>query len=507
MVDALDRHNILGKVTEENYGSAYIIAREIGIYFENRDGTFRLSETANAFREGNLSYAAYLRHYLLNLELLIAGSVVHPFAEIAKSLSMHPRSIDGIATSCPGCIPPSVLSGTDKKRALEMLRRFLERVLQSGLVSYENGIYKFEHSYEIVAPCIGRSGLDSTQFYEKFVGSHREKQENIVKDMFGRPLCAQLSVDTDVPTNPVNEPAMNSRPPLNRILYGPPGTGKTDSTVEISLEILGRQSSDIDNSARRKANRMTYRSLLNSRIFFVTMHPSFSYEDFVEGMRPAVSTSGQLVFERKSGIFKRVCEVAIEIHKNRNDENDSVVLILDEINRANISTVFGELITLLEEDKRLGMENELSVTLPSGTDFSVPPNLYIIGTMNTADRSIALVDLALRRRFRFIPLYPDESVVENIGTVDRSEKLGLMNKLNRILISPVGGFFKGVDFQIGHAYFLDARPIANVINDNIIPLLTEYFRNDLVKVKELLSKCGFPADEETFTRTGLLLYK
>lgn len=423
------------------------------------------------------------------------------------------------------------------------------------------------------------------------------------------------------------------RLPLNRILYGPPGTGKTDRTVEMSLEILGRDSSDNDPVSRRKTNRETFRSLLNRKIFFVTFHPSFSYEDFVEGIRPKTSENKELLFEPKPGIFMRVCEQARKLYeedgmtmaevyensdilkvafflskfntkekksanlffgsesngvvfakvgellgvnpnsiKNHRDKFDfvasderkgwtprtsvsgkldnstmwpyddtyqelknksfgdvqemvkgildkkdkerihqenniSVVLILDEINRANISTVFGELITLLEEDKRMGMDNELSLTLPSGREFSIPPNLYVIGTMNTADRSIALVDLALRRRFRFIPMYPDLNVVERFGNVDRSEKLELMRNVNRLLISPSDGFFKGVDFQIGHAYFLDDRPIAEVIDGSVIPLLTEYFRNDLSRVKSLLEQCGIEMDSDLYEGSGLLACK
>ena len=190
--------------------------------------------------------------------------------------------------------------------------------------------------------------------------------------------------------------------------------------------------------------------------------------------------------------------------KKVTEENQNFVLILDEINRANISKVFGELITLLEEDKRIGGDNELSVTLPSGEEFSIPPNLYIIGTMNTADKSIALVDIALRRRFQFEALYPDPSVIDRFGKVANSEKKQLMEKLNQKLIEPDGEFFKGVDFQIGHAYFLKNNTLNDVVDQNIIPLLTEYFRNDLQKVKALLDACSHKIDNDHFEKTGLL---
>jgi 5-methylcytosine-specific restriction protein B len=214
--------------------------------------------------------------------------------------------------------------------------------------------------------------------------------------------------------------------------------------------------------------------------------------------------------ELKDKTFEDVARIANEIlnkpieEKKVTEENQNFVLILDEINRANISKVFGELITLLEEDKRIGGDNELSVTLPSGEEFSIPPNLYIIGTMNTADKSIALVDIALRRRFQFEALYPDPSVIDRFGKDAKSEKKQLMEKLNLKLIEPDGEFFKGVDFQIGHAYFLKNNTLNDVVDQNIIPLLTEYFRNDLQKVKALLDACSHKIDNDHFEKTGLL---
>lgn len=167
------------------------------------------------------------------------------------------------------------------------------------------------------------------------------------------------------------------------------------------------------------------------------------------------------------------------------------VLIIDEINRANISRVFGELITLLEEDKRWGNNFEIEVLLPDGfTKFTVPKNLYIIGTMNTADKSIALLDIALRRRFEFIPLYPDVSMVKDDYQV-------FFNTLNQIIKDK-----KGIDFCIGHAYFMPHQDrdfdFVKVMNQKVIPLLTEYFYNARTTqndVKQLL--------EEAFSRSGL----
>lgn len=161
---------------------------------------------------------------------------------------------------------------------------------------------------------------------------------------------------------------------------------------------------------------------------------------------------------------------------------ENFVLIIDEINRANISKVFGELITLLEKDKRLDEPNELAVTLPNGEEnFVLPPNLYVIGTMNTADKSIALVDIALRRRFEFEGKYPNYEILRQEGY---KESAVLLEKINNAIYKKKNT----PDYLIGHAYFLSQEPIATILLRKVLPLLNEYFNNRIADVKDVFKE-------------------
>jgi Cdc6-like AAA superfamily ATPase len=220
----------------------------------------------------------------------------------------------------------------------------------------------------------------------------------------------------------------------------------------------------------------------------VTFHQSFSYEDFIEGWRPVIDDEGNVKYEVIAGILRRIALKADA------DPSNKYVLLIDEINRGNIAKIFGELITLLEDDKRKVMENVMSITLPySGHRFSLPANLYIIGTMNTADRSIALLDVALRRRFAFLEMKPHPHLIEDNVTI--SEEVSL--NLSAILTALNRGIAKHLDknYQIGHSYFLkvskaDAferlEALEYVWNYQIIPLLEEYFYSQPEVIAELL---------------------
>ena len=207
------------------------------------------------------------------------------------------------------------------------------------------------------------------------------------------------------------------------------------------------------------------------RIVFTTFHQSYGYEEFIQGLRPDTN-SDKMSFKTVDGIFKHIADVAL------NDLENNYVIIIDEINRANISKVFGELITLIEEDKRLGEVNETCATLQSGDIFAVPNNLYIVGTMNSADKSISLIDAALRRRFDFVEQKPDPDLI------DDPKLKAVLSKMNAKLADELDSS----DLLIGHSYFMNKTEssLPSVLNNNIIPLLYEYFYDNKKKVANVL---------------------
>jgi hypothetical protein len=160
------------------------------------------------------------------------------------------------------------------------------------------------------------------------------------------------------------------------------------------------------------------------------------------------------------------------------------VLIIDEINRANISRVFGELITLLEDDKRIDGDNELTITLPNGEkEFGIPPNLYVIGTMNTADKSIALIDVALRRRFEFEGFYPDSEKLKD----EYSDRVKLLEQINEAVFEKK----KSADYLVGHGYFMKKESTTDILCKKIVPLLMEYFSGRVGEVESVFEKTDY----------------
>jgi 5-methylcytosine-specific restriction protein B len=218
------------------------------------------------------------------------------------------------------------------------------------------------------------------------------------------------------------------------------------------------------------------------RYVFTTFHQSLSYEDFIEGIKPVMDDEealSSIKYEIKPGIFKQICTRA------RIDPENRYAIFIDEINRGNVSAIFGELITLIESDKREGMPNAMSAQLPySKQDFSVPANLDVYGTMNTADRSVEALDSALRRRFSFEELRPNADVLtqidENATDVEGVNLVELLKTINERI-----ELLLDKDHQIGHSYFIGVRSVAmllDVFTDKVFPLLEEYFFGDIAKI-------------------------
>ncbi|RRW40037.1 ATPase [Pseudomonas luteola] len=402
--------------------------------------------------------------------------------------------------------------------------------------------------------------------------------------------------------------------PLNQILFGPPGTGKTYATIDAALEILDPVflSSQRDN---RVALKKRFEELMNAgRIRFITFHQSFSYEDFVEGLRAVPDeSSGQLCYEVVDGVFKSFCKAVavcngttaigafpfligecfgsgykvektspdlLELKKPNgkslplgmsllttladyvrqglltvNDirekrvfekvptsllepylvngynnilpplverllgqpgqaiakvgepnRNEARVFIIDEINRGNVSRIFGELITLIEPSKRTGADEALSVTLPySKEDFSVPDTVYLIGTMNTADRSLAGLDIALRRRFTFHEMPPRPSLLDDVWVINQGVQVSIarllerMNQRIEVLLDR--------DHCLGHAFFMEMKTdtskqtleyLSFIFRQKILPLLQEYFFEDWERIGWVLNDQNAKGDVEPF---------
>lgn len=391
----------------------------------------------------------------------------------------------------------------------------------------------------------------------------------------------------------------------NLLLYGPPGTGKTYNTVNYAVSIVeNRPFEDVVAEGYPLALEKYDRYTKMGRIAFMTFHQSLSYDDFIEGIRPEVDESGQLIYVPTPGVFYNFCKNAdtpqmldgavppeldpisgdsyvfavsmdqeatlnaketstlddrflpeglrvgdilvslagkdtadmigkvtdleggchvtwVDIpngpakvrklpdrpapyriieppkrfvyglynHGNPSDEGNCV-FIIDEINRGNISRIFGELITLLESSRRRGMPECLEVKLAQmKVMFSVPDNVYVLGTMNTADKSLTALDTALRRRFEFIEMMPDPNVLKGrkIADIDLAKLLATINNRIEILYDR--------EHQMGHAYFISVKTLddlAQCFINKVIPLLQEYFFDDYEKMCWVLGRANDP---------------
>jgi 5-methylcytosine-specific restriction protein B len=333
--------------------------------------------------------------------------------------------------------------------------------------------------------------------------SRRGRTENIRQSVWSALQLHALNDSANVKFKARNEPLIFDKSPSS--VWSLAGAWRTDCASLVEMVERLREAGGQTHSAQIGEMRKRYS--------FATFHQSYGYEEFVEGLRPVLgddADGGEVRYEIRVGVFKELCRRA------RLAPTQRFAMVIDEINRGNISKIFGELITLIEPDKREGAENAMSVLLPySGEPFSVPVNVDIIGTMNTADRSLALLDTALRRRFEFVPVMPDASdepgaplaglrVTSGEQIIDVPRMLHAINERIEALYDR--------DHCIGHAYFTalthiadgDARldALARVFRHRIVPLLEEYFFEDWQKIRLVLADNQKPESAQFVTESG-----
>ena len=365
--------------------------------------------------------------------------------------------------------------------------------------------------------------ISLTELKNKFKPRAWDSQGDAIGSYIGETILPELKemwsklINGDENTENLNrgdeKETMKKEFDKNIIFYGPPGTGKTYTTAKRAVAICDKiAEEDLTDYAEvmKKYNELKKKN----RIKFITFHQSYGYEEFIEGIKPIVSNeddesnsenSQEIKYEIVDGIFKKFCDKA---RKAQDKENNEYVFIIDEINRGNISKIFGELITLIETTKRAGKEECISTKLPySNEEFTVPDNVYIIGTMNTADRSIALMDTALRRRFKFEEMLPNYDLLKNIFVEDEGVKVNIGAMLKAI--NERIEYLYDREHTIGHAVFLELKEnnnidkLENIFKKSVIPLLQEYFYEDYEKIRIVLGDNAKDEDEQFISAVSI----
>ena len=343
------------------------------------------------------------------------------------------------------------------------------------------------------------------QSHDPLSGSPR--LQNVTKKDWAQKMLAVLEGITDiepkVPQTSKDAVTMEELEILKQkkqiILQGAPGTGKTYKTASIAVGMCNPTFSDYEN--HKKVMDEYDRFQKAGQIAFCTFHQSMDYEDFVEGLKPEIKGDA-VEYKVENGIFKTICE------KAQKAPDSPYVLVIDEINRGNVSKIFGELITLLEADKRSnGGTHHISLKLPySKEEFSVPSNLYLIGTMNTTDRSTGTIDYAVRRRFAFVTLESRSSIIEDwcnaesVAANVRDAALALFAQINGNGKTDTHSFiakhkdtdFELEDLKVGHSYFMakDMASLKMKMRYDVVPLIKEYIKDGILR--------GTPDDKKYF---------
>jgi 5-methylcytosine-specific restriction protein B len=354
-----------------------------------------------------------------------------------------------------------------RRRVRWLTTRPLEALSKTGL---QTTVYSLSDDLPLLAQAARH--LDEVHVE---VDAPKPKPERIAKAL--APVAAQLERKGQV------------------ILYGPPGTGKTYQALAVAEELVARATHNqawATLSAEERHALKGGQASEAQRIWMCTFHPAYGYEDFVEGLK-AQPVPGGIAFRPEPGLFLRICALA-SAHREQ-----QFVLIIDEFNRGDAPRIFGELLTLLELDKR----ERVHVQLPlSGQRFTVPRNVRILATMNTADRSISLLDAALRRRFGFVEYLPEPQVLAG-ASVEGLSLEALLRVINERLLRTLGDAARNL--QVGHAYLMsEAQPIGsvtalrNAVRYDLLPLLQEYCAEDPGALHALLGDAFYDRQAQRF---------
>ncbi len=367
------------------------------------------------------------------------------------------------------------------------------KVLEKGLIPWQQVKQISQETTDKDLPGPGgvanisahRSGIQS--FLEQYIAVSNNGLRRIEFESSEQLPAMLPAVDKPVMIDGVERQLTNTG---QIVFHGPPGTGKTYTATRF---------------AKWWINQQTPRPV-DTRLRMVTFHPSFAYEDFMEGLAADTTSTGQVTYGYEPGVFKKIYRDAKDAYEATDPDETAprYILIIDEINRGNLSQIFGEIITQLEMDKRLGQEEQVTLEWAhSGESVIVPPNLFLIGTMNTADRSIALIDAALRRRFSFHNFPPNTDVIiqeydqfdSRAEIEDFSEDMKLrfdtllarsvraVEAVNQNIVSQ-SDLTRGK--RIGHSYLLGLDNIQEIVDAwkfNILPLLEEYYFGDFTRLR------------------------
>ncbi len=475
LIKAFEEKGILESLTTSGYGSAYTIAREIGIYYEE-DGKYVLSNMSKAYNNGKLTYQDYLKYYCLNIEFLINNDVIHPFTEILEVLNNQSFDKNEIAQRCPKLVPINSPSSVE-----DCLRLFLNRCVEAELLISESGKYKLNFSYDLLKGSINKSSYEPNEFENTFiVGDQKIAQKNIVtfllereiKQLFINSFNLISSANFKKSTLKTNSNKVN---PINKIYFGAPGTGKS---YRITVDLK-----DIDTIFQKR----------------ITFHPEYDNSSFVGGYKPITDSNGDIKYEFVPQIFTNIYKEAC------NDPEHQYYLIIEEINRGNCAEIFGELFQLLDRDEKYKItpSNELIIFLndniPNSKFYSegemlLPDNLSILATMNTSDQSLFPMDSAFKRRWEweYIPICYnpiDELKKSNISfdyeiDIEDGEKYSWIKFIEKINLNHIKeNQSLGMDKCIGN-YFVKPD-INNTIS--LRPFINKvifYLWNDVFKDEE-----------------------